>query len=102
MELNNNDLIDLCQYIKSPIAKEYFINAINTLFNVNGWEWLANFNGNSFLISRDPMLKAINENMNTGDYAISHSAITFVWIMQQMKQLVLQNKEDYELFFKKY
>jgi hypothetical protein len=49
------------------------------------WDWMANFNEESFMFSQDPMIQRITDKM--GDYAGHHSGASFGMTMRVMEYI---------------
>jgi hypothetical protein len=62
-------------------------NAHSAISNTNAWDWLRDFEEESFVLSRDPMIEQINENMIELGYD-NHTEISFEWTLRLMKTLV--------------
>lgn len=80
--------------IKDTHTRTMLSNAYHAVSQANAWDWLKNFNGESFMFSRDPMVGTITKNMGTLGYN-GHSGASFGWTMRQMEFLAKYGKDQF-------
>ena len=81
--------------INSIHEREILENAYNAVtMTEGGWNYLKNFNEESFMFSSNPMVKSISDNMVTLGYD-GHSGASFGWTMRSMEYLAKHGKEAF-------
>ncbi len=75
-------------------SREMLENAYNAIILAEGWDYLKNFNEESFMFSSNPMVKSISDNMITLGYN-GHSGASFGWTMRTMEYLAKHGKEAF-------
>ncbi len=81
--------------INSIHEREMIENAYNAVtMTAGGWDYLKNFNEESFMFSSNPMVKSISDNMVTLGYD-GHSGASFGWTMRTMEYLAKHGKEAF-------
>ena len=74
-------------------------NAYKAIDAVEAWNWLKNFNDESFMSSRDPMMSTIVAKMEALGYS-SHSGSSLGCTMRYMELLAKQGKTAFFDSFK--
>jgi hypothetical protein len=69
-------------------------NAHGAITLAEGWDWIRNFNGHSFMFSNDAMIGKINKNMVSLGYD-GHSGTSYGWTMRCMEYLAKNGKEAF-------
>jgi hypothetical protein len=69
-------------------------NAHGAITLAEGWDWIRNFNGHSFMFSNDAMIGKINKNMVSLGYD-GHSGSSYGWTMRCMEYLAKNGKEAF-------
>jgi hypothetical protein len=64
---------------------EMLSNGAAAVTAAEAWDWMANFNEESFMFSTDPMIQRITDKM--GDYAGHHSGASFGMTMRVMEYI---------------
>ena len=70
------------------------MNAHKAITMAEGWEWIRNFNGQSFMFSNDAMIGKISRNMATLGYD-GHSGSSYGWTMRCMEHLAKNGKDAF-------
>ena len=69
-------------------------NAHQAITNAEGWVWMKNFQGQSFMFSKDAMIDKISQNMVALGYD-GHSGSSYGWTMRCMEHLAKNGKEAF-------
>ena len=69
-------------------------NAHQAITNAEGWDWIRNFQGQSFMFSNDEMIGKISKNMVALGYD-GHSGGSYGWTMRWMEYLAKNGKEAF-------
>jgi len=69
-------------------------NAHQAITNAEGWAWMKNFQGQSFMFSKDAMIDKISKNMVALGYD-GHSGGSYGWTMRCMEHLAKNGKEAF-------
>jgi hypothetical protein len=69
-------------------------NAYRAISYANAWTWLRNFDQESFMFTKDPMIGIITENMIKLGFN-DHSGFSFAWTMRQMEILAKNGKKEF-------
>ena len=69
-------------------------NAHGAITLAEGWGWMKNFQGESFMFSNDAMISKISKNMVTLGYD-GHSGTSYGWTMRCMEHLAKNGKEAF-------
>jgi len=69
-------------------------NAHGAITMAEGWDWMKNFNGQSFMFSKDEMIGKISKNMVALGYD-GHSGGSYGWTMRCMEHLAKNGKEAF-------
>ncbi len=75
-------------------SRQMLENAYNAITLAEGWEFMKNYNEESFMFSSNPMVKSISDNMVTLGYD-GHSGASFGWTMRTMEYLAKHGKEAF-------
>ncbi len=70
------------------------MNAHKAITVAEGWDWIRNFNGQSFMFSNDEMIGIISRNMATLGYD-GHSGSSYGWTMRCMEHLAKNGKDAF-------
>ena len=74
---------------------EMLSNGAAAVTAAEAWDWMANFNEESFMFSQDPMIQRITDKM--GDYAGHHSGASFGMTMRVMEYIAKHGWENFML-----
>lgn len=80
--------------ITNSHEREMLKNAYDAINASEAWDWLKNFNQQSFMFSLDPMVNKISENMEKLGYN-GHSGASFGWTMRNMEYLAKNGKTKF-------
>ncbi len=81
--------------IKDNHVREMMKNAYDAITMAEGgWDYMKNFNEESFMFSSDPMVRTISKNMEILGYN-GHSGASFGWTMRTMEYLAKKGKEAF-------
>jgi hypothetical protein len=69
-------------------------NAYQAITNAEAWDWMKNFQGESFMFSNDAMIGKISRNMVTLGYD-GHSGSSYGWTMRCMEHLAKNGKDAF-------
>ena len=69
-------------------------NAHQAITNAEAWDWMKNFQGQSFMFSNDAMIDKISKNMVALGYD-GHSGGSYGWTMRCMEHLAKNGKEAF-------
>ena len=69
-------------------------NAHQAITNAEAWDWIRNFQGQSFMFSNDAMIGKISKNMVALGYD-GHSGSSYGWTMRCMEHLAKNGKEAF-------
>jgi hypothetical protein len=69
-------------------------NAHQAITMAEGWDWIRNFTGQSFMFSKDAMIGNISRNMVTLGYS-GHSGSSYGWTMRCMEYLAKNGKDAF-------
>lgn len=69
-------------------------NAYQAITNAEAWDWMKNFQGESFMFSNDEMISKISRNMVTLGYD-GHSGSSYGWTMRCMEHLAKNGKDAF-------
>ncbi len=69
-------------------------NAYQAITNAEAWDWMKNFQGESFMFSNDAMIGKISRNMVTLGYD-GHSGGSYGWTMRCMEHLAKNGKDAF-------
>ena len=69
-------------------------NAYQAITNAEAWDWMKNFQGESFMFSNDVMIGKISRNMVTLGYD-GHSGSSYGWTMRCMEHLAKNGKDAF-------
>ena len=69
-------------------------NAYQAITNAEAWDWMKNFQGESFMFSNDAMIGKISRNMVTLGYD-GHSGSSYGWTMRCMEYLAKNGKDAF-------
>lgn len=69
-------------------------NAHQAITNAEAWDWIRNFQGQSFMFSDDPMIGEISKNMVSLGYD-GHSGSSYGWTMRCMEHLAKNGKDAF-------
>ena len=69
-------------------------NAHGAITNAEGWDWIRNFQGQSFMFSNDEMIGKISKNMVALGYD-GHSGGSYGWTMRWMEYLAKNGKDAF-------
>ena len=69
-------------------------NAHQAITNAEAWDWIKNFQGQSFMFSNDAMIDKISKNMVALGYD-GHSGGSYGWTMRCMEHLAKNGKEAF-------
>ena len=69
-------------------------NAHQAITNAEAWDWMKNFQGESFMFSNDAMIGKISRNMVTLGYD-GHSGSSYGWTMRCMEHLAKNGKDAF-------
>jgi len=69
-------------------------NAHGAITMAEGWDWIRNFQGQSFMFSNDVMIGKINKNMVALGYD-GHSGSSYGWTMRCMEHLAKNGKDSF-------
>lgn len=69
-------------------------NAHQAITNAEAWDWMRNFNGQSFMFSNDAMIGKISKNMVSLGYD-NHSGNSYGWTMRCMEYLAKNGKDAF-------
>ena len=69
-------------------------NAHQAITMAEGWDWIRNFNGQSFMFSNDAMIGKISKNMISLGYD-GHSGSSYGWTMRCMEHLAKNGKDAF-------
>ena len=69
-------------------------NAHQAITNAEAWDWMKNFQGESFMFSNDAMISKISRNMVTLGYD-GHSGSSYGWTMRCMEHLAKNGKDAF-------
>ncbi len=83
------------QAIKDTHVRAMMENAYHAIAMAEGgWDYMKNFNEESFMFSSNPMVRTISANMETLGYN-GHSGASFGWTMRTMEYLAKYGKEAF-------
>ena len=68
----------------TPEESQMLSNMHTAITDANAWEWLRNFNGESFMFSNDPEILLITGKLAGAN---NHSGFSFAWTMRQLEGL---------------
>lgn len=68
----------------TPEESQMLSNMHTAITDANAWEWLRNFNGESFMFSNDPEILLITGKLAGAN---NHSGFSFGWTMRQLEGL---------------
>jgi hypothetical protein len=81
--------------IKDTNIREMMKNAYDAITMAEGgWDYMKNFNEESFMFSSNPMVRTISANMEALGYN-GHSGASFGWTMRTMEYLAKYGKEAF-------
>jgi hypothetical protein len=81
--------------INSIHEREMIKNAYNAItMTEGGWDFMKNFNEESFMFSSNPMIRTISGNMEKLGYN-GHSGASFGWTMRSMEYLAKNGKDAF-------
>jgi hypothetical protein len=69
-------------------------NAHGAITMAEGWDWIRNFQGQSFMFSKDAMIGKISKNMVSLGYD-NHSGSSYGWTMRCMEHLAKNGKDAF-------
>ena len=69
-------------------------NAHQAITNAEAWDWIKNFQGQSFMFSNDAMIGKISKNMVALGYD-GHSGSSYGWTMRCMEYLAKNGKDAF-------
>jgi len=69
-------------------------NAHQAITNAEAWDWMRNFNEQSFMFSNDAMIGKISKNMVSLGYD-NHSGSSYGWTMRCMEYLAKNGKDAF-------
>jgi hypothetical protein len=69
-------------------------NAHQAITNAEAWDWMKNFQGQSFMFSKDAMIDKISKNMVALGYD-GHSGGSYGWTMRCMEHLAKNGKDAF-------
>ena len=69
-------------------------NAHQAITNAEAWDWMKNFQGQSFMFSNDAMIGKISKNMVALGYD-GHSGGSYGWTMRCMEHLAKNGKKAF-------
>ncbi len=81
--------------VDDSYSRKMLINAYDAItMEDGGWDFMKNFNEESFMFSRNPMVNKISNNMATLGFD-GHSGASFGWAMRSMEYLAKNGKEAF-------
>lgn len=76
----------------TPEESQMLSNMHTAITDANAWEWLRNFNGESFMFSNDPEILLITGKLAGAN---NHSGFSFGWTMRQLEGLAKMGPEAF-------
>ncbi len=81
--------------IKDVHTRQMIENAYHAIsMTEGGWDYMKNFNEESFMFSSNPMIRTISDNMEKLGYN-DHSGASFGWTMRYMEYLAKNGKDAF-------
>ncbi len=80
--------------IKDTHVREMMKNAYDAITMADGWDFMKNFNDESFMFSSNPLVRTISANMEFLGYT-GHSGASFGWTMRTMEYLAKKGKDAF-------
>lgn len=80
--------------IKDNHMREMLVNAYKAVSAVEAWEWLRNFNEESFMFSQSEKIRIISRKMEELGYS-GHSGASFGMTMRQMELIAKHGKDKF-------